>query len=189
MQASLEDLINGWQNGCPQSADELKARLYYHLKQVCHVHLEGYRNEIDSTYVLQHLPHTGSLLHQSLIELIPPQQSINHQTQFNTYLSVFIRNILRDEIRKFQTLKRTPNAEKIQQQNDQLKHQEDFLALDSALNHLEKNHPQKAQIFSQHYFLGLDTKVLAKQFKVSLATIYRELDAAKAFLKVCIQTN
>ncbi|MGO2371616.1 MAG: sigma-70 family RNA polymerase sigma factor [Pseudoalteromonas prydzensis] len=187
MQASLEDLINGWQNGCPQSADELKARLYYHLKQVCHVHLEGYRNEIDSTYVLQHLPHTGSLLHQSLIELIPPQQSINQQTQFNTYLSVFIRNILRDEIRKFQTLKRTPCENNSAQSVDQIKHQEDFLALDSALNHLEKNHPQKAQIFSQHYFLGLDTSVLATHFEVSLATIYRELDAAKAFLRMHIE--
>lgn len=187
MQLSIEQLISGWQNGCTQSANELKARLYYHLKQVCHGHLKSYRSEIDSTYILQHLPNTGSLLHQSLMELIPPQQSINHQTQFNTYLSVFIRNILRDEIRKFQTLKRTPKTEKIQQQNDQLKHQEDFLALDSALNHLEKNHPQKAQIFSQHYFLGLDTKVLAKQFKVSLATIYRELDAAKAFLRMHIE--
>lgn len=187
MQLPIEQLITGWQNGCTQSANELKARLYYHLKQVCHSHLQNYRGEIDSTYVLQHLPNTGSLLHQSLMELIPPQQSISQKTQFNAYISVFIRNILCDEIRKFQALKRTPNAEKIQQQSDQLKHQEDFLALDSALNHLEKDHPQKALIFSQHYFLGIDTSALAEQFDVSLATVYRELDAAKAFLRLCIE--
>lgn len=187
MQIPLENLINGWQSGCKKSSDELKARLYYHLKHVCHLHLQSYRDEIDSTYVLQHLPHTGSLLHQSLIELIPPQATIAHETQFNAYLSVFIRNMLRDEIRKFQTKKRTPSEINSTQSVDQIKHQEDFLALDSALNHLEKSHPQKAQIFSMHYFLGIDSKALAEQFKVSLATIYRELDAAKAFLRVHIE--
>ncbi len=187
MQTPLEELIRGWQSGCTKSADELKARLYYHLKQICHIHLQGYRDEIDSTYVIQHLPHTGSLLHQSLIELIPPQKTIAHETQFNAYLSVFIRNVLRDEIRKFQSKKRTPNDGEPPKNIDQLKHQEDFLALDSALNHLEKNHPQKAQIFSMHYFLGIENKTLAEQFKVSLATIYRELDAAKAFLRVRIE--
>jgi len=186
MQTPLEDLINGWQSGCLQSSDELKARLYYHLKQVCHTHLQHYRKDIESTYVLKHLPHTGSLLHQSLIELIPPQQSITHETQFNAYLSLFIRNLLRDEIRKFKTLKRTPNNKPPEHIKDQLKHQEDFLALDSALNHLEKSHPQKAQIFSMHYFLGIDTTSLAEQFKISLATVYRELDAAKAFLRMKI---
>ncbi|OUS74124.1 hypothetical protein B5G52_01900 [Pseudoalteromonas sp. A601] len=187
MQTPLEKLIHGWQSGCTKSADELKSRIYYHLKQICHVHLQSYRDDIDSTYVIQHLPHTGSLLHQSLIELIPPQKTLAHETQFNAYLSVFIRNVLRDEIRKFQSKKRIPNDVDAAQEDSQLKHQENFLALDSALNHLEKNHPQKAQIFSMHYFLGIDSKALAEQFKVSLATIYRELDAAKAFLRVHIE--
>jgi len=186
MGTPLEELINGWQEGCSKSSDELKARLYYHLKKVCHEHLQSYRDEIDSTYVIQHLPHTGSLLHQSLLELIPPQKTIVHETQFNAYLSVFIRNMLRDEIRKFQSKKRTPNDNEPRQNIDLLKHQEDFLALDSALNQLEKNHPQKAQIFSMHYFLGIDTNELAQQFKISLATVYRELDAAKAFLRLKI---
>ncbi|MFY8328605.1 RNA polymerase sigma factor [Pseudoalteromonas sp. ZZD1] len=187
MQTPLEELIDGWQSGCAKSTNELKARLYYHLKQVCHVHLQSYRDEIDSTYVIQHLPHTGSLLHQSLIELIPPQKTLEHETQFNAYLSVFIRNVLRDEIRKFQSKKRTPIGDEAAQGESHLKHQEDFLALDSALNHLEKNHPQKAQIFSMHYFLGIDSKALAEQFKISLATTYRELDAAKAFLRMRIE--
>lgn len=185
MESSLEALINGWQNGCLKSADELKARLYYHLHAVCHSHLQSYREKIDSTYILQHLPHTGSLLHQSLIDLIPPRQTLEHQTQFNTYLSLFIRNVLRDEIRKFQAKKRIPNTVPLEN-TDLSKRQDDFLALDQALHHLEQNHPQKAHIFSQHYFLGFDPKVLAKQFEVSLATIYRELDTAKAFLRLKI---
>lgn len=185
METSLEALINGWQNGCLKSADELKARLYYHLHAVCHQHLQSHRDQIDSTYILQHLPHTGSLLHQSLIDLIPPRQSIEHQTQFNTYLSIFIRNVLRDEIRKFQAKKRTPSTVQLRHdEHERAARQDDFLALDQALQHLEKSHPQKAHIFSQHYFLGFDPKALAQQFEVSLATVYRELDAAKAFIRL-----
>ncbi len=39
MKTPLDELINDWQSGCSQSADKLKARLYYHLKHVCHIHL------------------------------------------------------------------------------------------------------------------------------------------------------
>jgi RNA polymerase sigma factor (TIGR02999 family) len=187
MNTSLSTLISGWQSGCQTSTNKLKAHIYYHLKEVCSSHLSECKKDIDSTYVLKNLPNTISLLHQSLIDLVPPNQSLKQQTQFNTYLSIFIRNILHDEIRRAKAQKRTPNNAIETINNNDEKYHDDFIALNSAINHLEKSHPKKAKIFSLHYFLGLEPQVLATQFEISLSSIYRELDSAKAFLRLHIE--
>lgn len=180
----LNDLIDKWQEGCEQSTQLLKKLTYDHLKSVCHQHLQHQKQAIDSTFILNNLPSTTSLLHQSLIELVPPKASLKQQTQFNHYLSIFIRNLLKDEIRKLQAKKRTPvTLLKAKEGEKTLKQQEQFIALDSALSLLEQSHPRKAQVFSMHYFLGMAPEELAKTMEASVATIYRELDAAKAFLR------
>lgn len=181
----LNDLIDKWQEGCEQSTQLLKKLTYDHLKSVCHQHLQHQKQGIDSTYILNNLPSTTSLLHQSLIELVPPKTSLKQQTQFNHYLSIFIRNLLKDEIRKLQAKKRTPiNVSDEHHSEKSLQKQELFIALDSALNLLEQSHPRKAQVFSMHYFLGMAPDEVATTMEASVATIYRELDAAKAFIRI-----
>ncbi len=177
-------LLNNWQNNCLDSEKKLKALVYQHLKEVCRSHLSNYKKQIDATFVINNLPTTTCLLHQSLIELIPPNYSVEHKTQFNRYLSLFIRNLLIDEIRKIKASKRTPVTYSDESFNEASP--EHYLSLNSALTLLEKQHPEKADIFSQHYFLGLEPKQLAEQLNISKATVYRELDAAKAFIRVNI---
>ncbi|MBE0351883.1 RNA polymerase sigma factor [Pseudoalteromonas lipolytica] len=177
-------LLNKWQNNCKESEKKLKALVYLHLKEVCRSHLNSYKQQIDATYILNNLPTTTCLLHQSLLELIPPNYTVDHKTQFNRYLSLFIRNLLVDEIRKVTASKRTPIE--YTEENFNEASPEHYLALDNALKLLEKQHPKKADIFSQHYFLGLEAEQLASQLNISKSTVYRELDAAKAFIRVNI---
>lgn len=182
---NLNDLIDKWQDGCEQSSKMLKKLTYDHLKLVCREHLQDQKQAIDSTFILNNLPNTTSLLHQSLIELVPPKTSLKQKTQFNQYLSIFIRNLLKDEIRKLQAAKRTPiNVSEECDNENNLQQQEKFIALDRALNLLAQSHPRKAEVFSMHYFLGLTPEEIAHTMEVSVATIYRELDAAKAFIRI-----
>ncbi|NSY33928.1 hypothetical protein DS891_10065 [Pseudoalteromonas sp. JC28] len=175
-------LLADWQRGCKESEKKLKVLVYNHLKTVCSLHLEAHKKQVDATFILSHLPNTTCLLHQSLMELIPPSYGIEHKTHFNRYLSLFVRNMLRDEIRKLKAQKRTPPTYWIEEATEAPPDQ--YLALDSALSLLAKQHPTKADIFSQHYFLGLEPEQLAQQLNISTATIYRELKAAKAFIRV-----
>ncbi|QTL37800.1 RNA polymerase sigma factor [Pseudoalteromonas viridis] len=175
-------LLAKWQRGCEESEKKLKALVYYHLKCVCSSHLKEYKKQVDATFILDQLPNTTCLLHQSLMELVPPSYGLEHKTQFNRYLSLFIRNMLRDEIRKLNAQKRTPPYYWTEEATDAPPDQ--YLALDSALSQLAKQHPTKADIFSQHYFLGLEPEQLAQQLNISTATVYRELKAAKAFIRV-----
>ncbi|MEI5640599.1 MULTISPECIES: ECF-type sigma factor [unclassified Pseudoalteromonas] len=175
-------LLTNWQRDCKESEEKLKVLVYNHLKKVCSAHLHNYKAQIDATFILNNLPNTTCLLHQSLMELVPPSYGVEHKTQFNRYLSLFVRNMLRDEIRKLKAQKRTPPTLKHNEAIDAPPEQ--YLALDSALSQLAKQHPVKADIFSQHYFLGLKAEELAAQLDISKATVYRELEAAKAFIRM-----
>ncbi|WP_162558622.1 ECF-type sigma factor [Saliniradius amylolyticus] len=179
-------LIKEWGNGCERSSNTLKTLLYYHLKQVCQAHLERSREEIDVTSILNHLPHTTSLLHQALIELVPPGMDIEEERQLNNYLSLFIRNLLKDEIRKLSAKKRTPK-DIVNEQLCDLDAQERFMALDSAMVILESERPRAAEAFSLRYFLGYDVEEIARFIESSLATAYRELSIAQAFLRAKIE--
>ncbi|MCF6442924.1 ECF-type sigma factor [Pseudoalteromonas luteoviolacea] len=178
----ITDLITHWQSGCKKSEKKLKALVYYHLKKVCSSHLKVHKEQIDATFILNNLPNTTCLLHQSLMELLPPSYGIDHKAQLNRYLSLFVRNMLQDEIRKLNAQKRTPPSYSPEEATDASPDQ--YLALDNALSQLAKQHPTKADIFSQHYFLGLRPEQLAHQLNISTATVYRELKAAKAFIRV-----
>ncbi|MEJ6476159.1 RNA polymerase sigma factor [Pseudoalteromonas piscicida] len=175
-------LLANWQKDCKESEKKLKALVYNHLKNVCSSHLKAHKKQLDATFILNNLPNTTCLLHQSLMELIPPNYGIEHQTQLNRYLSLFIRNVLRDEIRKLKAQKRTPPPYWVEEATEASPDQ--YLALDNALSQLAKQYPTKADIFSQHYFLGLQAEQLAEQLNISKATVYRELEAAKAFIRV-----
>lgn len=181
----LMELLAGWENGCEDSTNQLKTLLYHHLKQVCRSHLEHYRGDIDATHIINNLSHTTSLLHQVLLQLVPPGMTINEERRLNNYLSLFIRNVLRDEIRKLQAKKRTPDAP-IQSVPDELASQERFIALDSALSRLKSERPQAAEVFSMRYFLGFEIKEIAQYIDCSMATAYRELALAQAFLRTQI---
>ena len=176
------ELLSQWQNNCKESEKKLKVLIYQHLKKICRSQLKDYQAQDNATFLLNNLPNTTCLLHQSLIELIPPNYAIEQKAQLNRYLSLFVRNLLCDEVRKLKAKKRTPPQQYFESTNEASPDQ--YLALDSALSQLAKQHPSKANIFSQHYFLGLKAEQLAEQLNISRATVYRELESAKAFIRI-----
>ena len=176
------DLLNKWQNNCKRSEETLKILIYDHLKKICKTHLQSHRTQVEVSFIANNLSTTTCLLHQSLLELVPPNYTIEHKAQFNRYLSLFVRNLLLDEVRKLSTQKRTP--QQLEETDDLYSSPEAYIAIERALTKLDSLHPAKADIFSQHYFLGLDTEQLAQQLGISKSTVYRQLETAKAFIKV-----
>jgi RNA polymerase sigma-70 factor, ECF subfamily len=60
---------------------------------------------------------------------------------------------------------------------------EELLALEDALNELERLEPRQAMLVESRYFGGLDVLETAELLEVSEATVHREWRAAKAWLK------
>jgi len=60
---------------------------------------------------------------------------------------------------------------------------QDLLALDEALQELERLDPRQAMLVESRFFGGLDVLETAELLEVSEATVHREWRAAKAWLK------
>jgi RNA polymerase sigma factor (sigma-70 family) len=60
---------------------------------------------------------------------------------------------------------------------------QDLLALEEALQELERLEPRQAMLVESRFFGGLDVLETAELLEVSEATIHREWRAAKAWLK------
>jgi RNA polymerase sigma factor (TIGR02999 family) len=61
---------------------------------------------------------------------------------------------------------------------------EELLALDEALQELERLEPRQAMLVESRFFGGLDVVETAELLEVSEATVHREWRAAKAWLKL-----
>lgn len=59
---------------------------------------------------------------------------------------------------------------------------EDLLALDEALDELERRHPRQARTVMLRYFAGLEEAVIADVLEVSVRTVRRDWKLAKVFI-------
>lgn len=181
-------LIQAWQQGDNDSGEQLKASIYHHLKNITQQQRLKLNGNLNAG--IEQLPQTTVLLHEALLNFFPPNTQLDTIYKLNNYLALFIRNFLIDEIRKISTKKR--GGEILLTQLTGLNfHQEqldEYFTFERAIVSLEQQHPHKSNLISLHYFLGLNKSQLAQQFNVSERTIYRELCAAKAYIKVHMQT-
>src|SRR5262245_38835955 len=96
-----------------------------------------------------------------------------------------MRRILVDEARRKRSLKRGANAVQVAlpelarpDQDDPL----DILALDEALQLLQQQHPDKAELVKLRFFAGCTLEEAAKLLGISRATAQRNWSFARAWL-------
>ena len=104
-----------------------------------------------------------------------------------------MRRLLVDHARKHTADKRGGEAEKLPIEEEILvvstEKSAELLALDEALENLEKLDPQKAKIVELRYFGGLSIEETAEVLGVSIATVNRQWRMAKAWLYGQIAKN
>jgi RNA polymerase sigma-70 factor, ECF subfamily len=96
-----------------------------------------------------------------------------------------MRRILVDHARAKQAAKRAGALQRIELTDDAaslLPPETDVLALNEALQTLEKLHPLAAQVVELRYFAGLTEKEAAETLGISVTTLKREWEFARAWL-------
>jgi DNA-directed RNA polymerase specialized sigma24 family protein len=63
------------------------------------------------------------------------------------------------------------------------------LALECAMEHLERADPHLARVVELRFFLGLDVEAVARTLAISTATVQRDWRSARAFLKRMIEAE
>ncbi len=152
--------------------------VYGELRRLAYSYLRSERQDL----TLQ----TTALVHEAYLKLID-QHSVNfeNRAQFFALSATAMRRILLDNARRHSSAKRGSGGAKISLDDVgeiSTDVNEDLIALDLALQELEKFDAQQAKIIELRYFGGLTIEETAEVLKIPPATIKREWTLARAWL-------
>lgn len=174
----ITDLLQAWSAGDTRARDELLPLVYDELRRRAAAHVRGERRDT----VLQ----PTALVHEAYIRLVGQRRAVWHnRTQFLAVASQLMRRILVDRARARKMAKRSGRWTRVAL-DDGVKTAPgadvDVLDLDAALTSLAEFDARKSRIAELRFFTGLSLEETAEALGVSLATVERDWQAARAWL-------
>ncbi len=172
-------LLRRWEEGDPHALDQLMPLMYERLRQLARQRL---RSEPDASL------NTTGLVHEAYLKLVDsPGARVQDRGHFLGLASRVMRHLLVDHARTRRAAKRGLGVVPLEL-NEATWIADDavqpVIELDEALQRLTAIDERRGRILEQHYFGGLSLEETAEALDVSLATVKRELRAARAWLAV-----
>jgi len=177
--ADVTALLLAWSDGDQAAASRLIDAVYDELRRVARRHLRGERD---------HSLAPTALVHEAYLKLADsPGVRVQNRGHFLGLASRVMRHLLVDHARTRRAAKRGQGIASVQLEeatwisDDAV---EPVIELDEALQRLAALDERRSRILEQRYFGGLSLEEVAEALDVSLATVKRELRAARAWLAV-----
>jgi RNA polymerase sigma-70 factor, ECF subfamily len=175
---TITQLLVAWNQGDQTALDQLTPLVYRELRRLAHGYLAGERQG----HVLQ----TTALVNEAFVRLIDWQQvEWQNRAHFFGVAATLMRYILVQFAREQQAAKRGGAAIQIslsEVADVSTRNNPDLVALDDALNALEKLDPRQARTVELRFFGGLSLEEAAEVLHVSLSTVRRDWRMAQAWL-------
>jgi RNA polymerase sigma-70 factor (ECF subfamily) len=177
-QQEVTQLLGAWRGGDEGALEKLIPLVQPELHRLAHYYMSRER----AGHTLQ----TTALLDEAYLRLVDdPGRTWQNRTHFVATAAQLMRRIMVDHARERHSLKRGGGARKVTLDEAALvteTRSEELLALDEALERLAEQDPRKSQIVELRYFGGLTVEETAKFLEMSLRTVEREWNMAKAWL-------
>ena len=165
-------------SGNEEVAEQLWTKVYEELNQMAHRQLLGERKD--------HTLSTTALVHEAYLKLVDKERITWHnRSQFFAVACQSMRRILVDYARR-------RNAEKRQMQKNKVPleaalemaeaQSEDLLALDESLTRLAAIEARLGQVVEYRFFGGFSTRETAELMGISVRSVDRDWQRAKAYL-------
>jgi RNA polymerase sigma factor (TIGR02999 family) len=175
---NVTELLRAWGDGDLGARDQLIPLVYRELRRRAAAHL---RREWRGT-ALQ----PTELVHEAYLRLVDQDRMVwQNRSQFFGLASQMMRRILVDRARAHKMAKRSGQWARVTLDGAVLAAKPrnvDVLDLDAALTRLAGFDPRKSQIAELKFFGGLSLQEIAETLGLSVATIEREWQAARAWL-------
>ena len=170
-------------SGDPSAAHQLMPLVYDELRRLAAQRLSREKAE-------QTLEPTA-LVHEAYVRLVDvaKAQHWNCRRHFFAAAAEAMRRILVEQARRKASLKRGGGHERVPMSIAEplvLAPNLDLLALDEALEQLEREDPRSGKVVKLRFFAGLTIKQVADALEVSVATAENDWAYAKSWLKVRI---
>jgi RNA polymerase sigma factor (TIGR02999 family) len=175
--ANVAALLEGWRHGDRAALQRLLPLVYAELRRIASRQLRNER----AAHTLQ----PTALVHEAYLRLADQRQvDWQNQEHFFGVAAQVMRRVLVDHARRRSARKRGDGAElvSIEEANDVASGDLPVLALDAALDRLEKVDPELAKLVELRAFGGLSNEQAARVLAISTSTVKRELRTAKAWL-------
>jgi RNA polymerase sigma factor (TIGR02999 family) len=171
-------LLRAWASGDQNALEQLTPRVYAELRRIAG-HLM--REERPGRTI-----QTTALVHEAYLKLIDVTNvDWQHRAHFFAISARIMRRILLDQARSRTTAKRggsSPRVNLDEVPDPSSGRARELIALDDALNALEKIDPRKAEVIQLRFFAGLSVEETAEVLKLSPDTIMRDWRLARAWL-------
>jgi RNA polymerase sigma factor (TIGR02999 family) len=183
-------ILSAIEQGDPSAAEQLLPLVYDELRQLAAQKLahEKPGQTLDAT----------ALVHEAYLRLVqreeedangrraPGPRSFADRRHFFLAAAEAMRRILVEKARAKKSLKRGGDRQRVDLFEDQLigaAPDEQLVALDEALAHLNREQPRMAQLVKLHFFAGLTLEQAAQSLDISLRTAKRDWTFARAWLR------
>jgi RNA polymerase sigma factor (TIGR02999 family) len=174
----ITQLLVAWNNGDRLALEQLTPLVHKELHRIARRHMAAERPG--------HLLQTTALVNEAYLRLIDWQQvAWQNRAHFFALAAQLMRNILVDFARARAREKRGGGGVQVSlSEADKLGKPQsaDLVALDDALQALEKLNARQARIVELRFFGGLSHEETAEALNVSLGTVKRDWSMAEAWL-------
>ena len=184
--SEVTQLLHDWSAGKQEARDELLGLVYEPLRAIAGRHLNRERQG--------HTLQPTALVNELYLKLVDQRRvAWNDRAHFFAVAAQVMRRILVDHARRRNSDKRGGDlipvtigaALELAASSENF----DVVALDAALEQLEKIFPQQARIVELRFYAGLTIDETAEVMGISPATISREWTMARAWLKRALKTR
>ncbi len=172
-------LLKEWHEGDHEAMDRLMPIVYQELRRLAHRHLRGERPG--------HTLGTTALVHEAFLNLINQVPGgLSNREHFFAIASRVMRRVLIWYARKRTAAKRGGGVEAVPLDDELALPEKDvdmLISLDDALADLERVDPRLCRVVECRYFGGLSIPETASALDISPATVKRDWQTARAWLK------
>ena len=175
-------LLKAWSDGDLRARDELMPLLYGELHRRAAACLRRERRE--------HTLQPTALVHEAYLRLVDQRVAWKNRAQFLGVAAQMMRRVLVDHARRRKMAKRSGRWARItlDERVAQMPAADvALLDLDGALTRLATLDPRKSQIAELRFFGGLSLEETGHALDLSIATVERDLQAARAWLLAALK--
>jgi RNA polymerase sigma factor (TIGR02999 family) len=175
----VTQLLHQISGGDPEAVERLVPLIYAELRQIAERAMRRERSD--------HTLQPTALVHEAFLRLVgKPDLSWESRSHFFNIAAQAMRRVLLMHARERRAEKRGGGLERVTLDDQLVGSGEqgiDLIGLDESLQRLATVFPRKARVVELRFFAGLSLEETGKVLEISLATVKREWDFARAWIR------
>lgn len=180
----ISALLDAVEEGADGALDALVAEIYPDLKKLAHFQLAGERRG--------HTLNTTAIVHEAFLRLAGGSNRYSDRAHFLRAAAKVMRHLLVDYARRRNAEKRGAGADPLTLQDDRLGLADDtiaVLAMNAAMQEISAIDPALEQVIECRYFAGLSVQDTADALDMSVRSVERASQRARAYLVNAMETG